>query len=111
MVMKLPEFLQIEDGSGFIRLPGHRIGLANIVRLYDEGYSAEMIAGHYPTLPLAIIHKVIAFYLENEAEVLAYVAADGVELSRQEKQFAQSRQSPDLAQLRRRLQTMRRTGE
>ena len=33
-----------------------------------------MLLGFFPTLSLALIHKVIAFYLENQAEVDAYVA-------------------------------------
>ncbi|MGO9468968.1 MAG: hypothetical protein ACLQIB_42695 [Isosphaeraceae bacterium] len=39
-----------------------------------EGYTAEMLHNEYPTLPLELIHDVIAFYLEHEADVDAYVA-------------------------------------
>jgi hypothetical protein len=34
-----------------------------------------MLHCEYPTLPLALIHQVIAFYLENRADVDEYVAA------------------------------------
>jgi hypothetical protein len=38
-----------------------------------------------PFIPLlALIHKVIAFYLENREEVDAYLAGYGAELARQE---------------------------
>jgi uncharacterized protein (DUF433 family) len=71
--MNLPDFLT-RDAAGEIRLSGHRIGLFHVVHYYNEGYSAEMLVCQYPTLPLALIHKVIAFYLENKADVDAYVA-------------------------------------
>jgi uncharacterized protein (DUF433 family) len=82
--MNLPAFLT-QDATGEIHLAGHRIGLFHLVHYYNEGYSAEMLAGQYPTLPLALIHKVIAFYLENQEEVDAYVAACQAELTRQKE--------------------------
>lgn len=71
--MVLPEFLT-RAPDGFIHVSGHRIGLANLVHYYRQGYSAEMLACEYPTLPLARIHKVIAFYLENQSEIDDYIA-------------------------------------
>jgi uncharacterized protein (DUF433 family) len=84
--MNLPEFL-VDHPDGEIRLTGHRIGLYHVVDRYQDGYSPEMLAELYPTLPLALIHKVIAFYLENQAEVDAYVAAYRAELERQEAAY------------------------
>ncbi len=72
--MTLPDFL-IQDPSGEIRFAGHRIGLFHLIHYYNEGYSPEMLIGQYPTLPLALVHKVIAFYLENQEEVTAYLNA------------------------------------
>ena len=100
--MTLPEFLT-EYAGGDIRLTGHRIGLFHVVHRYNEGYSPEMLLGEYPTLPLALIHKVIAFYLENRAEVDAYVAAYRNELSRQR---AANPRRIDVAALRQRLEAM-----
>ena len=71
--MELPDFLSRTEKGG-IRITGHRIDLYHIMLLYEEGFSAEMIHLDYPTLPLALIYKVMAFYLENKAEVDAYVA-------------------------------------
>ena len=42
-----------------------------------------MLHSEYPTLPLALIHKVIAFYLEHQADVDAYVARCEAEIQRQ----------------------------
>lgn len=101
--MNLPDFLtQVEYGA--IRLTGHRIGLEHVVQSYNEGYSAEMILCEFPTLPLALIHKVIAFYLENQAEVDAYVAKCEAEIERQRA----SAPGIDWEELRRKFEAMNR---
>ena len=82
-----------------IRVKGHRIGLEHIVYFYNQGYSPEMIFGQFPSLTLAMIHKLIAFYLEHPVEVDAYVANCEVDVSLQR---AAAPASPDLAELRRR---------
>jgi uncharacterized protein (DUF433 family) len=98
------EFLT-RDPDGEIRLTDHRIGLYHVVTTYNEGYSAEMLAEEFPTLPLALIHKVIAFYLEHREEVDAYVAGSREEI---ERQASAPRQRPDLSELRRRREARRR---
>jgi hypothetical protein len=63
--VQLPAFLtQPQDSE--IRLMDHRIGLYHLIQHYNEGESAEMLACRYPTVPLALVHKVLAFYLENQ---------------------------------------------
>jgi hypothetical protein len=56
-----------------------------------------MLHCEYPTLPLALLHKVIAFYLENRADVDEYVAA--VE-SRIDKQRTDYRPGPGMLRIR-----------
>ncbi len=97
--MDLPSDLQHADGE--IRLTGHRIGLFHVVDRYQEGYSPEMIVEDLPTLSLALIHRVIAFYLENQSEVDAYVADRHAELDRQE---AAQPSSGAALEIRKRLQ-------
>jgi len=94
----LPDFLT-EQPSGSIRLTGHRIALEHVVYFYNQGYSAEMILGQFPSLSLALIHKTIAFYLEHQKEVDAYVDRWQGDLRRQR---TAALPSPDLAELRRR---------
>jgi uncharacterized protein (DUF433 family) len=96
--MQLPDFLT-EQSAGAIRLTGHRIGLEHVIYFYNQGYSPEMILGQFPSLPLAVIHKVIAFYLEHQADVDSYVTHCDAELSLQR---ASAQASPDVAELRRR---------
>jgi uncharacterized protein (DUF433 family) len=97
--MTLPEFL-IQDSDGYIHLTGHRIGLQDLVYYYNEGHSAEALVEMFPTLTLALIHKLIAFYLEHQADVDAYVARCESEMARQR---AAAAGGPDLAELRRRM--------
>jgi uncharacterized protein (DUF433 family) len=67
--MKLPEFLEI-DPDGDVRIIGHRIRLIDVAARYDEGYSPEsIILDWYPILSLALVHKTVGFYLENEPAV------------------------------------------
>jgi uncharacterized protein (DUF433 family) len=100
--MQLPEFLTRQP-SGSIRLTGHRIALEHVVYVYNQGYSPEMILGQFPGLPLALIHKVIAFYLEHREALDAYVERCDAEVARQR---AAAPTSPDLAELRRRVALM-----
>jgi uncharacterized protein (DUF433 family) len=80
--MELPDFLS-QQPDGDLILKGHRIGLWHVLRRYQEGYSPEMLVGQYPTLPLALVHKVIAFYLEQQSEIDAYLAGYQADLERQ----------------------------
>jgi uncharacterized protein (DUF433 family) len=102
--MNLPDFLS-QDKYGFIHLAGHRIGLRHVIGLYQEGYTSEMIVEYFPTLPLALVHKVIAFYLENRAEVDAYVTRSREEA---ERQAALPQSGPSHAELRRRMESLQR---
>lgn len=104
--MIFPDFLT-RDPDGFIHITDHRIGLMHLVYYYNEGYSPEMLFCEYPTLSLALIHKVIAFYLENKKEVDDYVAQCQAEMDRQR---AAAVKGPSMAELRKRLEAMQRAG-
>ena len=98
--MQLPEFL-IQQPSGSVRLTGHRIALEHLVYFYNQGYAPEMILGQFPSLSLALIHKVIAYYLEHQAEIDSYMSARETDISKQRATAMTT--SPDLAELRRRV--------
>ncbi len=99
--MQLPDFL-FRPTPHSIRLTGHRIGLEHVVDYYNQGFSPEMLLDQFPSLKLALIHKVIAFYLENQPEVDAYVA----EILKPSDAIPPI--SPDLTELRRRYQQLSR---
>lgn len=96
--MTLPDFLT-EDKFGYLHVTGHRIGLVDIVYFYRQGDSPEMLHARFPTLSLPVIHKVIAFYLENLAEIDAYCARHAEEMARQR---ASARAGPSLEELEQR---------
>lgn len=96
--MHLPEFLVEQDSE--IRLAGSRIGMAHIVHAYQRGDTAEMIALRFPTLSLSLIHKVIAWYLDNHAAVDAHVAGLDAKLA----QLRTQHPAPSVAELRARPQ-------
>lgn len=81
---QLPDFLTNYHGE--IRLTGHRIGLFSVVQPYRQGDSAEGLALRFPTLSMALIHKVIAFYWENQRAVDEYVDQFDAELAELERQ-------------------------
>lgn len=95
----LPDFLAA-DAYGFVHVAEHRIALRSLVRCYNDGYSPEMMAAEYPTLSLATIHKVIAFYLENRSEVDRYAAECDADM---EALAAAPRHGPTVEELRERF--------
>ncbi len=99
--MSLPDFLQNDAGEIF--LTGHRVCLHHIVQRYNEGASPEAMVQHYPSLSLALIHKVIAFYLENVTPVDAYVAEVQKEVARQ---AAMPRRGPTANEMKKRLDAL-----
>jgi uncharacterized protein (DUF433 family) len=62
------------DENGVIRVSNTRVTLLSIVKRYRFGDSAEAIHEGFPTVPLADIHGVIAYYLSHQAEVDEYIA-------------------------------------
>jgi uncharacterized protein (DUF433 family) len=98
--MNLADFLT-QDRYGYIQLAGHRIGLRHVVELYNEGYKPEMLHDHFPTLALDLVHQVIAFYLENRADVDTYLLQSRQAL---DHQAGGPQPGPDAAELRRRME-------
>jgi uncharacterized protein (DUF433 family) len=64
------------DDSGAIRVGATRVTLSSIVIAYQQGNSPEAIAEQYPTVLLADIFAVIAYYLHHRAEVDAYLTEE-----------------------------------
>jgi uncharacterized protein (DUF433 family) len=91
---------QIELREGVYYVAGTRISLDSIVYSFREGGSPESIREDFNGLTLAHVYGAIAFYLDHQAEVDAYL------LSRKERWAEQERQGiPPGADLRARLET------
>lgn len=70
-----PEPVPIEaDADGVIRVGGTRVTLDTVVAAFDAGATGEEIVQQYPSLTLADVYSVIAYYLRHQSEVLAYLA-------------------------------------
>ncbi len=98
--MTLPDFLR-SDEYGEIFLVGHRVTLYHVIKEYRQGHSAATLASAYPTLSLALVHKVLAFYLENQPEVEQYMEETRAEI---ECQAAMPARGPSLVDLKHRLE-------
>jgi uncharacterized protein (DUF433 family) len=92
---------------GEIVLTGHRIGLYHVVEGYNQGYSPEQIHEEYPTLPLELINKVLAFYKENQSEVDAYMARLQEECDRHYAEHLARGRVLDWDELRRKFEAMK----
>jgi uncharacterized protein (DUF433 family) len=62
-----------EDKDGTIRIVGSRIPLDTLVYEFTQGATAEQIQDSFPSLSLRSIYGAIAFYLEHQAAVDAYL--------------------------------------
>jgi uncharacterized protein (DUF433 family) len=62
-----------EDADGVIRVGGTRVTLDTVVATFNEGATAEDIVSRYPSLDLADVYAVIAYYLRERDGVEAYL--------------------------------------
>lgn len=101
----LPEFL-VRLSEGVIRVAGTRVSLDSVVRAFQDGATPEEICLDFPSLDLAKIYSVLAYYLTRRDTIDAYLLAQQrfIETTRQE---LQARYSPFLAELRRRAAARR----
>lgn len=68
------EILSFEtDADGVVRVGNTRVTLDTIVLAFAEGATAEEIAQQYPSLRLADIYSVIAYYLRHRSAVEGYL--------------------------------------
>jgi uncharacterized protein (DUF433 family) len=63
------------DSHGVVRVGGTRVTLDSVVGAFRAGATAEEIAQQFPTLALADVYQVIAYFLNHTAEVESYLAA------------------------------------
>jgi uncharacterized protein (DUF433 family) len=61
------------DSDGVVRVCGSRIPIDTIVNCFNNGESPEGIILAFPALKLADVYAIIAYYLQHQAEVDAYV--------------------------------------
>jgi uncharacterized protein (DUF433 family) len=74
--------------EGVYRVGDTRVSLDSLVYLFREGMSVESMVESYPALTLEEMHGALAYYLDNQEEIDAYIA-EGERMA--ESQHAQSR--------------------
>jgi len=73
------------DSNGVIRIGNTRVTLETIVSRHQAGDTPEAIQRGFPTVPLADIYAVLAYYLSHQDEVDTYmrgVEAEGEAIRR-----------------------------
>ena len=83
-----------------IRLRGHRIDLATLVKAFNAGLSPEQIVHDYPTLTLEEVYGAITYYLHNRADVDRYVHDGDAEVEREYQAFLHGPQHPATLRIR-----------
>ena len=69
-----PESIPLQiDANGAVRVGGTRITLDTIVAAFGQGATAEEITHQYPSLHLAEVYAVIAYYLRRREAVASYL--------------------------------------
>jgi len=62
------------DAEGVLRVTGSRVSLDSIVHQFKNGATAEQIQEDFPSVSLADIYAVIAYYLQHYQKVEDYLA-------------------------------------
>ena len=62
------------DDDGVIRVGDTRVSLDTVLCAYNQGDDAEEIVDQFTSLKLADVHAVLSYYLQNRAEVEAYLS-------------------------------------
>ena len=84
----------IEQREGVYYVPGTRISLDSIVYAFREGCSPETIREDFEGLTLAHVYGAIAFYLDHQTDIDAYLLQRKKRWAELERQGTPA--SPDL---------------
>jgi uncharacterized protein (DUF433 family) len=72
----------VEERDGGLYVAGTRLSLDSVVIRFQQGTSPEKIVQSFPSLKLSQVYGAIAYYLENETTVSAYIAEGEREIER-----------------------------
>ena len=61
------------DATGTVRVHGTRLTLDTVLGAYERGDTPDEIVEGFPSLSLADVHAIIAYYLRNREAVDAYI--------------------------------------
>ena len=63
----------VTDADGVVRVAKTRVTLDTVISAFLSGATPEEIAQQYPSLNLADVYAVIAYYLQRRSDVDAYL--------------------------------------
>jgi uncharacterized protein (DUF433 family) len=63
------------DAHGVLRIGATRVSLDSVLAAFHAGSTPEEIAQQFPSIELADIYDVVAYYLRHRADVDGYLAA------------------------------------
>ncbi len=75
------------DQDGVIRIGRTRVTLVTLIARHKAGDSPEDIHRGFPTVALADIYAVLAYYLAHQAEIDQYIAEEDAKAERWRKQY------------------------
>lgn len=104
-MLSLPEFL-VRMPEGVIRVVGTRVSLDSVVVAFQDGATPEEICLDFPSLDLAKVYSVLAYYLTHHEILNVYLLTQHRFVETTHREF-QARQSPFLTELRRRVAAKR----
>jgi uncharacterized protein (DUF433 family) len=61
------------DAHGVLRVGETRVSLDTVIFAFKQGSTPEEIVADYSTLDLSDVYAVVTYYLQNQAEVEAYL--------------------------------------
>jgi uncharacterized protein (DUF433 family) len=93
------------DETGALRVGDSRVLLELVVRAFQDGATPEAIVQRYPTVSLADVYGVVAYYLRETNAVEEYLAERERLAAEVQKRVAPPVE--DLAAIRQRLQARR----
>jgi uncharacterized protein (DUF433 family) len=108
-VVAIPKPLNVPlwvDEHGKMRVTGTRVLLELVIHAYWQGETAEGIVDSYPTLKLADVYAVLAYYLFNREEVDTYLQKADEAAERIQREI-EAAYTPELLALRARLRALR----
>jgi uncharacterized protein (DUF433 family) len=93
-----------QDEGGAVRVTGSRVTLDTIVGAFKRGATAEQIQDSFPSLSLQQIYGAVAYYLEHQEAVEAYLSERQAEAEQLRQQIESQ---PQYAAFREKLRRRR----
>src|SRR5262249_36771781 len=93
------------DGGSGLRVGDSRVSLDTVIEEFENGADPEGIVNAYPTLRLADVYAVIAFYLRHQDEVKEHLRQREEEAERLQQEI--EAKQPGRSELRSKLMARR----